>query len=438
MNQEGKYAEPKYKGKAIITSLLLLLCVGVVGFLIYNRSSSITPKPTVAIQENTSSHLEMSKSLSDNPAERDTVKNDSCPSVKSWSVHLPRSAYYVGDIDTYLICTDPVEMQQGSHYEAYSMEDNNLVLWENQSLSVDFPIMGQNVHAEFDYGVLDDKVVTTHIAPFIPENCDNSIRFIHDTSKGIHRVLLGFNIVFPDESFLHYPVYLDLETGEVTDFLAGFDQDALRTVLSDEIFPIAIFEDNYMLLQKMGGRFYCLNTNRNAVYNLEVLSGKLIQDCTLLDGEVLCWNEQGEFWSINLEDGTRSPIIQVPQVAFARGFRYEKGGLGCSFCLYWDDSKTLHLYDFLTGEDMPMTHPDGWDMQDASFMPGDSGRSVLVYTTGRDENIYTVLDVDTHTFCPLPVTQSQTETLTPIVFTKRDEVVFTTGDYADYYFYQPQ
>lgn len=91
-----------------------------------------------------------------------------------------------------------------------------------------------------------------------------------------------------------------------------------------------------------------------------------------------------------------------------------------------------------TGEDMPMTHPDGWDMQDASFMPGDSGRSVLVYTTGRDENIYTVLDVDTHTSCPLPVTQSQTETLNPIVFTKRDEVVFTTGDHADYSFYQPQ
>ena len=91
--------------------------------MIYNRSSSITPKPTVATQEKTSSHLETSKSLSDNPAERDTVKNDSCPSVKSWSVHLPQSAHYVGDIDTYLICTDPVEMQQGSHSSAMSAKE---------------------------------------------------------------------------------------------------------------------------------------------------------------------------------------------------------------------------------------------------------------------------------------------------------------------------
>ena len=85
-----------------------------------------------------------------------------------------------------------------------------------------------------------------------------------------------------------------------------------------------------------------------------------------------------------------------------------------------------------------MTHPDGLDMQDASFMPGDSGRSVLIYTTGREENVYSVLNADTHTFYPLPVPQSQTATFTPIAFTKRDEVVFTTGDHADYSFYQPQ
>ena len=209
-------------------------------------------------------------------------------------------------------------------------------------------------------------------------------------------------------------------------------------VLSDEIFPIAIFMDDYVLLQKMGGRFYCLNTNRKTIYNLEVLSGKLIQDCTLLDGEVLCWNEQGDFWSISLEDGKQTPIIQAPHVVFAKGFRYEKGGLGCSFFLYWDDSQALHLYDFLTGEDTPLNYPDGWDMQDTSFIAGDSGRSVLIYTTGREENVYSVLNADTHTFYPLPVPQSQAETFTPIAFTKRDEVVFTTGDYADYYFYQPQ
>lgn len=438
MKQKGKHAEPEHKCKPIIITLLILLCVGVGGVLIYNRIFSITPEPIVAAQENASSHLETSKPLSDDPAEMDTAKNDIRPSVKSWSVHLPQSAHYVGDIDTYLICTDPVEMQQGSHYAAYSMEDNNLIPWENQSLSVDFAIMGQTVHAEFDYGVLGNKIVTTHIAPFVPGRCDNSIRFIYDTSQGIHRVLLGFKIVFPDESILHYPVYLDLETGEVTDFLAGFDQDALRMVLSDEIFPIAIFMDDYVLLQKMGGRFYCLNTKRKTIYNLEVLSGKLIQDCTLLDGEVLCWNEQGDFWSISLEDGKQTPIIQAPHVVFAKGFRYEKGGLGCSFFLYWDDSQALHLYDFLTGEDTPLNYPDGWDMQDTSFIAGDSGRSVLIYTTSREENVYTVLNVDTHTFYSLPVPQSQTEIFTPIAFTKRDEVVFTTGDYADYYFYQPQ
>ena len=434
MKQKENHAKPERRGKPIIIALLILLCVGVGGFLIYNRISSIPPEPIAATQENTFSLLE----TSNDPTERDTAKSGSSPSVKSWSVHLPQRAYYLGDIDAYLICTDPVEMQQGSHYAAYSMEDNNLIPWENRSLSVDFAIMGQTVHAEFDYGVLGDKVVTTHIVPFLPGTCDNSIRFVYDTSQGIHGVLLGFYVVFPDASSLYYPVYMDLETGAVTDFLAGFDPDVLRTLLSDEISPIAFFKDGYVLLEKAGGQFYCLNTGRNAVYDLEDLSGKPIQDCTILDGEVLCWDMQGDFWSINTEDGSRTSMIQVPQVVFAEGFRYAKGGPGCSFFLYWDDSQTLHLYDFLTGEDMPLNVPDGWDMQDASFMAGGSGRSVLIYTTGREENRYMILNSDTHSFCPIPVPQSQTGKFTPVAFTKRDEVVFTTDDQADYYFYQSQ
>lgn len=204
MKQKGKYANPEHRGKRIIITLLILLCVGAWASLIYNRISPITSEPIVATQKNASSHLETSMPLSNDPTERDTAKNDSRPNMKSWSVHLPQSAHYVSDIDAYLICTDPVEMQQGSHYAAYSMEDNNLIPWENQSLSVDFTIMGQNIHAEFDYGVLGDKVVTTYIMPFIPGRCDNRIRFVYDTSQGVHRVLLGFQIVFPDESILYY------------------------------------------------------------------------------------------------------------------------------------------------------------------------------------------------------------------------------------------
>ncbi len=277
MKPKGNYAKPEHSGKPIIIALLILLCVGVGGALIYNRISSFHPKPIAATQENTISHLE----TSNDSTERDTAKSGSSLSVKSWSVHLPQRAYYLGDIDAYLICTDLVEMQQGSHYAAYSMEDNNLIPWENRSLSVDFAIMGQTVHVEFDYGVLGDKVVTIHIVPFLPGTCDNSIRFVYDTSQGIHGVLLGFYVVFPDESVLYYPVYLDLETGAVTDFLAGFDQDVLRTLLSDEISPIAFFQDGYVLLEKAGDQLYCLNTNQNAVYELEALSDKSIQDCTI-------------------------------------------------------------------------------------------------------------------------------------------------------------
>ncbi len=93
---------------------------------------------------------------------------------------LPHDGTYHSNIDAYLICTDPQEMQQGSHYGAFSME-GGLVQWESCTFFGEVTILGQTISFEFDYAVHNGKVVITYV-PF--EHSDhNFLRIFLDTCK---------------------------------------------------------------------------------------------------------------------------------------------------------------------------------------------------------------------------------------------------------------
>lgn len=352
--------------------------------------------------------------------------------IRVWSEHLPQEATYIGDSGVYLICTDPMEMQQGSHYTAYTMENGELTPWENHTFSSNLSVLGQSIYGEFEYAVRDGNVVITHTPA---GQTGNVIRFFHDTSQGIHRVLVGINITFPDGRFLHYPVYLNLETEEVIDFLAGIDQDTLYEVFSREAYPMVMVGEGKFLLGVQNDdssySYFYLDADALQIVDLEKRSGKKIADAILCPDEIICWDDTGEFWSLNLDDWEPTQLICTSDVVFSNGTFHNTDGQGSSFFLYRDDVQLLHLYDFLTREDTIVEDPDGWKFEARVFRPWGYGRMLCVLSGKGD---YLNLDADTCSFQPIEMSHPNEQYFQLWEKAAPGELVFVSDDRTEYYF----
>lgn len=353
---------------------------------------------------------------------------------RGWSEHLPQEATYIGDSGVYLICTDPVEMQQGNHYTACTMENGELIPWENHTFDAYLSVLGQSIYGKFEYGARDGNIVITH-AP--AGQTGNAIRFFHDTSQGIHRVLVGINITFPDGRFLHYPVYLNLKTEEVIDFLAGIDQETLFEVFSKEIYPMVMVGDGKFLLGRQNDNstfsYFYMDTNVLEIIDLGKMSGKMMTDAILCPDEIICWDNTGEFWSLSLDDWKATVLISAPNVVFSNGTFHSPDGRGSSFFLYRDDAQLLHLYDFLTREDTIVKEPDGRKFEARVFRPWGHGRMLCVPSGNGG---YLNLDADTCSFQPIEMSHPKEESLQLWEKAAPGELVFVSDDRTEYYFYK--
>lgn len=350
---------------------------------------------------------------------------------ESWSHHLPQAATYQSDIDAYLVCTDAAEMNQGSHYAAYSIEDGELVPWSQHTFSKNYTIRGESVHAEFEYATHGDQVAVTYIPA---DWADNELRFIHDTSRGIDRVLLGFNLKLDDGSFLHYPVYVNLETGELTDFLAVMEQTSLHDALSQEIYNINFFENGNFVVKRSDHLFYYFDMKKKEIYNLEEVSGKPISHCSLLSNAVVCWNAQGDFWKINLENWEVKPLFATSHIEYAAGFG-DEGEQGSSFALYRDDDLNLYIYDFIAEEYQALDEPDGWVINGEHCHPSDCGRKLYMIHSDREEDVTRSLlfDADTKAYLEIDARHPGFSLRGSIY---QNKIVLISDSGKDFYFYE--
>ena len=115
----------------------------------------------------------------------------------------------------FIVCTDEVEMKQGSHYAAYAYENGQLVLQENHRFDQTYTVQGKTCRLMFDWAEHDGRAAITW-APTLDEAERLSPGLWEWRLEGgpttQYRVKLG-----------SWPVTIDLRTGALTDPLASYD-----------------------------------------------------------------------------------------------------------------------------------------------------------------------------------------------------------------------
>lgn len=268
-------------------------------------------------------------------------------------VHTPVSSHAREGV--YVICTDEIEMNQGSHYDAYYEENGAFFKLEEHTFSGEYTVLGNEFHIAFDWAVHGGQVALTYVGVEenyrIPANPGDS-----DT------MLVELLCSFQDNEGEHistaYPVFLNLETGELNDVLAGTGAEKLMALCNQ-----AISEDgSKMLLAQSDGTLYYVDLVAKELYSVEELSGECADACSLIGDTLACWVlEEGQYraWNIDLETLERKELFSGnPNVMYLNGFdtivHWGTMFTGSHFALEVEENSNVTVIDLATGERFPV------------------------------------------------------------------------------------
>jgi len=281
-------------------------------------------------------------------------------------VHTPVATHARGGI--YLVCTDEVEMRQGSRYDGYYEESGEFIRLEEHTFKRDYSLYGNTIHVEFDWVEHDGRVHMTWVDPEVDFRKPNE-------SGDAHAALFQFRLTWRDSSGgmegTWYPVLLDLHTGELTDLLAGTEAKRMRGIDN-----VAICPDHSGLLlgqnREDGYFLYYADLISGQLYSLDGVSGEHVDACSLTDNALICWSlRDGSYyvWKFALSTWERTellgPVINAaatPEkdagIVFLEGFndinRWGDMYIGSCFALEVDEAQAVFVIDLETGERAPI------------------------------------------------------------------------------------
>lgn len=265
----------------------------------------------------------------------------------------------------YVICTDEVELKQGSHYDAYYEENGAFVKLEEHTFSGDYRVLGNDFHIEFDWAVHNGQVALTYIGAEenyrIPANPG-------DSKAMLVELLYSLPAETGDYVSTAYPVLLNLETGELMDVLAGTGAEELMNLCNQ-----AISEDgSKMLLAQSDGALYYVDLAEKQLYSVEKLSKEPAQACSLIGNTLTCWVlEEGQYraWTIDLLTLERKELFScIPNVmgeekhgvgivflsGFDTGVHWGTMFAGSHFALATDEEGNVTVIDLAAGAEIPV------------------------------------------------------------------------------------
>lgn len=228
----------------------------------------------------------------------------------------------------FLLCSDPVEMNQGSHYDAFALNaEGTLEQLNEQFFNNAYTLEGSRYHLSFDWTACEGVKVAT----YVPADMPASMLYLSDAGSE-SLFLLRWRTGQDNTVYNYYPVTLDLESGALTDFLADCRLDRLDRICNAAFTP----DRSGILLAQEGGAIYYCDLNSRAVYSLDGLSGEPVKACTLTSDKIICWSQSGEgsgtlgdyrFWSISLTDFKRQemPALQTDVDTAALRFAHLAG-----------------------------------------------------------------------------------------------------------------
>lgn len=330
--------------------------------------------------------------------------------VEGKYVHTPVSTNARNGI--YLVCTDEVEMRQGSHYDGYYEENGAFVKLEEHSFCQDYTLYGSGIHVEFDWVEHGGSVAMTWVDPDVDFGTYNQAG---DSSAILIRLLLTWTEEAGATGWTWYPVLLDLNTGVLTDVLAGTGAERL-----DHLDQCAISEDHTRMLlgqdREEGYFLYYADLAARRLYSVDELSGAHADACSLIGSTLACWNQtEGYFtaWKIDLNTLERtelfdsvynavSPSQTDPGIVFLDGFdgmnRWGNMYAGCRFALEVDEARTVSVIDLVSGVKTPI---EGYTWRsNTQRTASPDGKKLLLAggEAGQDFAYVGVLDYERMTF----------------------------------------
>ena len=255
----------------------------------------------------------------------------------------------------YVICTDEIEMNQGSHYDAYYEENGEFIKLKEQTFQGDYSVFGQNFHLEFDWVLHNGQVVITYVGveePYrIPVNPG-------DSDAMLVELLCSVNTETGEKVATAYPVFINLETGELMDVLAGTGAEMLGDLCNQAVSK----DGSKMLLAQSDGTLYYVDLVAKELYSVEELSGERADACSLIGDTLACWvlkDGQYRAWNVDLETLERKEVFTGnPNVMYLNGFdtivHWGTMFTGSHFALEVDENSNVTVIDLATGERFPV------------------------------------------------------------------------------------
>lgn len=198
-------------------------------------------------------------------------------------IHAPEGSY--GRNGMFYLCTDPVMMKSGSHFEAYGEQNGQLIPLEPHRFSQDYSVLGNAIHVEFDW------VENCGIGAVLNSPAGETSWLCSNLAGSPESVLMLFRCTIPESGeYTNYPVLVNWKTGELTDILAGTGAERLPHIQT-----AAFSDDRSKLLLLTGeGDFHCADLKTGTLRSITLLSGERPDKCAFAGETLACWVLEGE------------------------------------------------------------------------------------------------------------------------------------------------
>ncbi len=311
-------------------------------------------------------------------------------------VHTPVASH--ARVGVYLVCTDPVEMRQASHYDAYLEQNGEFIQLENHDFRKEYTLYGCSFTIEGTWAERDGSTFFT----WLPSDASIQTYNQYDSTQS-SMVLVHLTLQEADgtEYYTSYPVLLDLHTGELSDVLAGTQAYTLPGITHAAITP----DHTRMLLQQTtqsGYKLFCADLVKHQLYDLDVLSGQRTDACTVIDDVLTCWQNLGDsfqIWKIDMNTMERTELVEhgfnsgmTPEldagIQFLQGFdNWNHSGdlyAGTHFAVLVDDEQAVSIMDLKNGEVTPV--PGLIWPQDVERIASPDGKKLLLTKPKTDSS----------------------------------------------------
>lgn len=408
-----------------------------------DASENLTSNPTDGIGDDMSSVSEPievlamdSITIRDVVPEYDTESDEMfiVPSVQEDGtseavyVHMGNIGHFEYADNVFTVCTDEAEMNQGTHFTAYVLEDGEFQKLDSVLFSQEYELYGGTYHVEFEYATYADQIIPTYSAVDAGTNFINgAVAFLSNMT-----CLVDFQELGTDGNTQHHLMILDLSDGELKDFYDGMNAELLDDLISKQVKAIAFLNETSFVVQQAGGTFYYVDIAQNRICNLETVIDADIKQCAFTSSGIVCWNADGDYWRVNTEDLQPRYLLNAGATSYSAGISQ---GNGSSFTVYKKDGQ-FHVFDFENEIDTTLLIPEGWELNTEALHSSPDGRKFYAIKRNDGEAIQIlVFDCEQMKFIEIFRENLNDVSETIVGWTPDGKIVIASGEYTDFYIY---